>query len=112
MSNTTPNQFVLASAVEVWADRGVSADFLKSMRLFKTHSLLVARTAGVKVPSSLLLLDRRPDLIANFAQSCGSALMIRVDYQQSPIEKPLGGVPLYTLKAMYGVCEYLFKRKC
>lgn len=106
------SRFIVASNSHVWSDTGVTADLLRSRRLFKTLSLLVAKAAGVNVPPSLLLLGRRRELIADFARKWGCPLMIRLDYRRSPRQKPLGGVPLYTLDAMCGVCEYLFKREC
>lgn len=112
MVKDASGDFIVGSNSQVWSDGDGTADLLKSQRLFKTLSLVLAKAAGVNVPPSLLLLDISRDLITDFAQKRGCPLMIRLDYRQSPDQKPLGGVPLRSLETMYRVCEYLFKRKC
>jgi hypothetical protein len=87
-------------------------ELLRSRGLYKSLSLALAHREGINVPSSLLLLALRNDLIELFANEFRLPLMIRVDYQSRPNAKPLGGIQLRSLEIIDRVCANLFNQAC
>src|SRR5258708_3655771 len=101
MASALRSRFVVATESQVWSDQTVRAKWLRSERLYKTLSWLLARAAGINVPASLLLLAGRRDATAGFAEKCGRPLMTGRDYRKPPPRKPIGGIPLYELDTVY-----------
>jgi hypothetical protein len=104
--------FLVATDERVIVDKLEAAPVLRSRRLYKSLSLLLAGSAGVNVPASMLLLTGKREALAEFARRWGYPLMIRMDYGRRPKGKPLGGIPIYTLDAMIQVSDYLFSQNC
>jgi hypothetical protein len=107
------NDFLVGDTSRIWRDESSDLiDLLDSRGLYKSLSLVLARREGIKVPPSLLLLAIRPDLIREFASKFDLPLMIRVDYQNRPKIKPLGGIPLYTTEIIGLACKRLLADGC
>lgn len=111
--DSAQDRFLVATGSKIWhaGDPGLP-NLLRAQRLYKSLSLLLAHTAGVKIPPSLLLVDPRPGLVAAFARKWHYPVMIRMDYRTRPDAKPIGGIPLHDGGTVEHVCQYLIKSAC
>lgn len=105
-------EFVIVTESEVWTDDYVDPNLLQEKGLFKTLSLVLAARASVDVPPTLLMLVKRMDIVTRFTEDWGLPLMIRMDFSSLPDRKTLGGIPLYALRTIDLVSEFLLAQGC
>ena len=99
----------MASPHEVFEDDQIDTESLRSKRLFKTLSLVLAARNSIPVPQTLLMVASRPDVVKQIVDEWHLPVMIRMDYSSLPASKPLGGIPLRSVQAISAVANFLFQ---
>lgn len=80
---------------------------LVDRRLFKTLSLLLARSGGVRIPDTLLILGGAAAAAREVWGAWPRPLMIRVDFTKRPERKVLGGIRISSADRLTEVCDWL-----
>jgi len=75
--------------------------------LLKIASIAVSNSAGVAIPSTVIVMVANKNNIAKAVEILGIPLLVRVDYRQLPAKKVLGGIPIETIESLYEVVTYL-----
>lgn len=101
---------IVASDTRVWKDGEIDTTFLRANCLYKMLSLVEASRAGIHVLPTLLLLNMNQQAINSVIELWKLPLMVRMEYKSLPKSKLLGGIPLYTPKAIDAVAKFLFQQ--
>lgn len=112
MFNNMYKKFYLADSSAVKCDNEIVVSMLADNKLYKFMSLLCSSRSRLHTLPSLLLLEPNYDLLKQFGELWGWPLMIRMDYSVFPKQKPLGGIPVYSLEAAKKVSDFLFSIDC
>ncbi len=99
-------QFYLGGFSEV-NEFGKIKRFLENKKLFKTLSLFLSQSEGIKVPPTALLLSVDIPLIKFLFKKWGAPLMLRMDYSGLPKRKYIGGIPVYTFDMLIRLSNFL-----
>ncbi len=103
---------IVTTSSEIWYDDKVDVDFLRTKGLYKTLSLALAAQNSIKIPPTLLMIDQNDNVLLELAKNWHLPLMIRLDYSSYPNPKPLGGIPLNSLKSLSKITNNLFINNC
>jgi len=85
-------------------------EFSGKNKFYKILSLAVALKAGIKIPTTALLLNKNGNNFEEIYNFLGLPLMIRVEYRSLPNKKILGGIPIYSKKTVENLSSFLFKK--
>lgn len=106
------NAIAVQDGKHLFVDHEIDLHFLKSKNLLKTLSLYLAFKAGIKIPSTLLIIGNEFNSLEDFGYRWNWPLMIRMDFEKLPRKKTLGGIPVKSLLIAKSICGFLQEQRC